>query len=104
MEVKKINSKTVVVHLLENIDLKESQTLTQLLEILYAEGAQVVRLDFAITKYMRKSCLAPLIAYHEKLKKRGGGLTFVNVRGKNVRHLFDMLEFCRIISIEEATT
>jgi anti-sigma B factor antagonist len=100
MEVQKINAQTAIVHLVNAVDIEDSQVLAKILQLLYDEGVLVIHLDFAMTRFMRKSCLGQLIFFQKKLKDRGGELKIVNVRGNNVRHLFDMLEISKIISIE----
>ncbi|NMB41215.1 MAG: STAS domain-containing protein [Firmicutes bacterium] len=101
MEIKEIGAHTAVINLPDTVDIENYPVLTQSLNTLYEKGFTVIQLDFTSTKYIRKSCLGKIIMYHKKLKKRGGKLTIINVKSPTVRHLFDMLELCKIINIEE---
>ncbi|HHU75349.1 MAG TPA: STAS domain-containing protein [Firmicutes bacterium] len=100
MEVKKKDAQTAVLHLSGTIDAEDYSALTQVLKTLYEEGFLVVFLDFSLTKYIHKRCLGPLVFYQKKLEERCGKLQLINVRNENVRRLFDMLEFNKVISIE----
>ncbi len=39
--------------------------------------------------------------FQKKLKDRGGELKLVNVKDNHVKHIFDMLCLCRVLTIEE---
>ena len=102
MEIDRINPQTVVIHLAKMVTADDSSALLQLLQALYNDGVLFIRVDFALTEHIHKTCLGPLVMVQMKLKDRGGEVSFVNVTGSHVKHLFEMLDLRRIISINEA--
>lgn len=104
MELERVNANTVVIHLAEAVEDDDAPALKQLLQSLYDEGVQFIQVDLSKTVLFRKTCLVLLIVFQGRLKERGGELSIINVTNEYVRHLFDMLDLHKLISIEEAAS
>lgn len=103
MEIDRINSQTAVIHLAKTVTADDSSALLQSLQTLYNDGVQFIQVDFAQTEHIHKTCLGPLVMVQMKLKDRSGEVSFINVAGSHVKHLFEMLDLRRVISINEAS-
>ncbi len=101
MDVEKIDSQTAVIHLPVTVDSEDAPRLKQLLQTLYGEGVKFINMDFSVTELMRSPCHGLLVMYQKKLKERGGELKLVNVKNNHVKHVFDLMDLRRVISIEE---
>ncbi len=101
MEVERIDSQTVVIHLPEAVELEDTPALNKLMLYLYDEGVQFIKVDFIVTKILYKSCLGVMLLFHKKLTDRGGELKFVNLKNERLKHTYRMFELHRFISIEE---
>jgi len=99
--MEKIESQTAVLHLPETVDSDDAPRLKQLLQTLYEEGVQFINMDFSVTELIRNPCHGLLVMYQKKLKERGGELKLVNVKDNHVKHVFDVINLRRVITIEE---
>ena len=102
MKTKRIDEQTAVIHLNKTVDDEDAPQLKKLLLGFYNEGVQIILVDFSVTELIHKTCLMPIIICHRQLKERGGELKIINVTGKYVKHLFDMLELHRVVTIVDA--
>ncbi len=101
MNVEKIENQTAVIHLPVTVDSDDAPRLKQLLQTLYEEGVQFINMDFSVTELMRNPCHGLLVLYQKKLKEQGGELKLVNVKDNHVKHVFDLMDLRRVITIEE---
>ncbi len=101
MEIERPDNQTAVVHLQERLEADDSHLLSELFLSLYEEGVQVIFVDFSLTDYIHKNCLVPLILCQGWQRDGGAELKIVNVKGRYVRRLFDMLDLRRVINVEE---
>ncbi len=102
METKRIDNQTVIVHLNKTVDEEDAPQLKKLLLGFYDEGVQHIFVDFSVTELIHKTCLMPIIICHRQLMERGGELKIIHVKGKYVKHLFEMLELHRVVPIENS--
>jgi len=71
------------------------------LQTLYEQEVQFIQVDFTVTELLREYCLGILLLYHKRLTERGGELRFVNVKSSHLKHVFDMIDLRRIMTIED---
>lgn len=100
MEVERINAQTAFIHLPVEVEDEDAPKLKQILQILYEQEVQFIQVDFTVTEKLRNPCLGILLLYHKKLTERGGKSTFVNVKSHRLKHVFDMIDLRRVITIE----
>ncbi|NMB36112.1 MAG: STAS domain-containing protein [Firmicutes bacterium] len=86
----------------ERVDLTNVQEFKQALQSLCEEGYSSIKVDCTRLTMIDSAGLGSLVMFQKRLKERGGELKIINVNHGYVRHLFDMIELSKIISIEEA--
>ena len=101
IEVERINEQTAVIHLPVTVEDEDTPKLKQILQTLYEQGVQFIHVDFTVTEKLRNTCLGILLLYHKRLTERGGEVTFVNVKSCRLKHVFDMIDLRRVMTIEE---
>ena len=67
----------------------------------YEMGYKTIILDCSDMKMFDTAGIAYVAVYQKKIKDRGGELKMVNVKNDYVKHLFRMIEFNKLVSIEE---
>ena len=91
------------VFLPEVINLTNAPEFKQALESLYEQGTRIIQVDCNCLKMIDSAGLGSLVLFQKKLKERGGELKLINVTEGYIRHLFDMIDLQRVISIEYAS-
>lgn len=84
----------------QTIDLSNSNELKKVLLNLYEEGNETIVVDFRHLEVLDSSGLGKLLLFHKKLKDRGGELRVVKVLNENIRKMFNVIQFHKVIHIE----
>jgi anti-sigma B factor antagonist len=86
----------------EVIDLTNATELKEALQSLYEkDNCSIIKVDCARLEMIDSAGLGSLVLFQKKLKEREGQLKLINVRNAYIKHLFDLIDLRRVISIEE---
>lgn len=84
----------------KTVDLSNSNELKEVLLSLYEEGHETIIIDFRHLEVLDSSGLGKLLLFHKKLKDRGGALKVVKVYHENIKKMFNVIQFHKVIHIE----
>ncbi len=84
----------------EVINLTNASEFKTVLQSLYDQGTRVIQLDCTRLEMIDSAGLGSLVLFQKKLKERGGELKLINVNEGYIKHLLDMINLQRVISIE----
>ena len=72
-----------------------------IMQDLYYKGYKRVVLDFTDLRRIDTRGLSSLLIYQKKFKDRGGEIVISNLKNKNIREKFRLIELRRVITIFE---
>ena len=84
----------------EVVDLMTAPEFKKALKALYEEGCNNINIDCSNLGMIDSAGIGILALYQKRLKERGGELKLVNVTNDYIKHLFEMIDLARVISIE----
>lgn len=82
------------------IDVTNSHHFKARLAELFDEGVNEITVDFTNVDALDSSGIGKLLVFYKKLKDRGGSLSIINVKHKNIQHLLDMIRLDKVINID----
>jgi anti-sigma B factor antagonist len=82
------------------VNLTNTPEFNQALQSLYEQGCNVIKVDCTRLEMIDSSGLDSLVLIQKKLKERGGQLKLINVTNDYIKHLFNLIDLRRVISIE----
>lgn len=82
------------------VDLTNAPEFKEALQSLYEKGYKAINVDCSQLEMIDSAGLGSLVLFQKKLRERAGELKLVNVSNDYIKHLFDMIELRRVISIE----
>lgn len=85
----------------ETIDLTNAFEFKQVLQTLYEQGCSIIDVNCTHLQMIDSAGLGSLILYQKYFKERGGELRLVNVPNNYIKHLFNMIELQKVISINQ---
>ncbi len=84
----------------EVVDLLNVPEFKKALHALFEEGCNVINVDCTHLEMIDSAGLGSLVLFQKKLKERGGEIRLVNVKNEYIKHLFNMIDLQRVISIQ----
>lgn len=87
----------------EVIDLTKAPEFKKVLKALMEQECYNINVDCSRLEMIDSAGLGSLVLFQKRFKERGGELKLVNVSNEYIKHLFDMIDLRRVISIECST-
>ncbi len=84
----------------EVVDLMTAPEFKKALKSLYDQEYNTIKVDCGQLEMIDSAGIGSLALYQKRLKERGGELKLVNVTNNYIKHLFEMIDLARVISIE----
>ncbi len=84
----------------EVVDLINAPEFKQDLKTLFEQDYNTINVDCSNLEMIDSAGLGSLVFFQKRLRDRGGELKLVNVTNDYIKHLFEMIDLARVISIE----
>ncbi len=84
----------------EVIDLINAPEFKKALKSLNEQDYKMINVDCGKLEMIDSAGIGSLVFFQKKLKDRGGELKLINVTNDYIKHLFEMIDLARVISIE----
>ena len=99
MQVNKLDGYANII-LPKVVDLINAPKFKQALKMLHEEDYNTINVDCSYLEMIDSAGLGSLVFFQKKLRDRGGELKLVNVTNDYIKHLFEVIDLARVISIE----
>ena len=86
----------------EVIDLINAPEFKKVLKSLYEQNYNMINVDCSQLEMIDSAGLGSLVLFQKRLKDRGGELKLINVTNDYIKHLFEMIDLARVISINHS--
>ncbi len=89
-----------VIYLGTALNITNSHELKEHVQRLFKKGYHKITLDFSRSSMIDASGLGKILMLQRKISEQKGELRIINVKSKNIKRTFDLVELQKVINID----